>query len=99
MKTFTNVYFSLKAKFPKRRHSLGALAIRHLEDKSSSVRRYAIRVLIKLIKTHPYAMYGGLLDLDEWKERYDDLSAQLAVSLNPDMSLLLTRADVQVYRQ
>jgi condensin complex subunit 1 len=26
-------------------------------------------------------MYGGLLDLDEWKERYDDLQNQLAVSI------------------
>lgn len=44
------------------------------------MRRYAIRVLTKLIQTHPYAMYGGLLDLDEWKERYSDLQRQLDVS-------------------
>lgn len=73
----------LKAKFPKRRHTLGGLAIRHLEDKSSSVRRYAIRVITQLIKTHPYIMYGGLLDIDEWRERYDELGEQLSAIKAP----------------
>ncbi|KAJ2958011.1 hypothetical protein NQZ79_g6363 [Umbelopsis isabellina] len=73
----------LKAKFPKRRHALGAIAIRHLEDKSSSVRRYAIRVITQLIKTHPYIMYGGLLVIEEWKERYDELGEQLAAIKAP----------------
>lgn len=71
-----------KASFPKRRHTLGTIAIRHLEDKTSSVRRYAVRVLTKLIQTHPYTMYGGLLDMDEWKERYEELQSQLSVSIS-----------------
>ncbi|KAI8577831.1 hypothetical protein K450DRAFT_250238 [Umbelopsis ramanniana AG] len=72
-----------KASFPKRRHTLGTIAIRHLEDKTSSVRRYAVRVLTKLIQTHPYTMYGGLLDMDEWKERYEELQNQLAAIQAP----------------
>ncbi|KAF7729652.1 Condensin complex subunit [Apophysomyces ossiformis] len=67
----------LRAKFPKRRHALGVLAVRHLQDKSSSVRKYAIRVLTKLISTHPYSMYGGELDLEDWNKRLDKLKEEL----------------------
>jgi condensin complex subunit 1 len=49
-----------------------------LEDKASSVRRYAIALLTNMIVTHPYgAMYGGLLNLDEWEKRHAQVKAQL----------------------
>lgn len=69
----------LNAKFPKRRHALGVLALRHLEEKSSIVRKYAIRVFTKLIATHPYSMYGGELDLPEWQRKLDKIKEELEV--------------------
>ncbi|KAL0080987.1 non-SMC mitotic condensation complex subunit 1-domain-containing protein [Phycomyces blakesleeanus] len=78
----------LRTKFPKRRHTLGILALRHLEDKSSSVRKYAIRVLTKLIATHPYSIYGGELDLEDWKQKLKKLKAEIANVESPDMALM-----------
>ncbi|KAG1142022.1 hypothetical protein G6F37_007640 [Rhizopus arrhizus] len=69
--------FDLKAKFPKRRQAATVLAIRHLQDKSSTVRKYVIRLLCKLISTHPYSMYGGELDLDDWKKRLETLNSEI----------------------
>lgn len=74
-------YYSIKSKFPKRRHALGVLALRHLEDKSSAVRKYAIRALTKLISTHPYSMYGGELDLEEWQRKLDKIKEEMSVSV------------------
>lgn len=49
-----------------------------LEDKASSVRRYAVALLAKLILTHPYGlMHGGLLRLEEWASRYTAVSKEL----------------------
>ncbi|KAG0193993.1 Condensin complex subunit [Apophysomyces sp. BC1034] len=67
----------LRAKFPKRRYALSVLAVRHLQDKSSSVRKFAIRVLTKLMSTHPYSMYGGELDIKDWTTRLDKLKEEL----------------------
>ncbi|ORZ04942.1 non-SMC mitotic condensation complex subunit 1-domain-containing protein [Absidia repens] len=67
----------LRVKFPKRRQTLCALAIRHLQDKSSSVRKFVVRVLTKLLSTHPYDMYGGELGLEEWQNRLNTLNAEL----------------------
>lgn len=72
---------SLRVKFPKRRQTLCTLAIRHLQDKSSSVRKFVVRVLTKLLSTHPYDMYGGELGLEEWQDRLDKLNAELEVYL------------------
>ncbi|KAI8335552.1 non-SMC mitotic condensation complex subunit 1-domain-containing protein [Chlamydoabsidia padenii] len=77
----------LRVKFPKRRQTLCSLAIRHLEDKSSSVRKTAVRVLTKLLSTHPYDMYGGELSLDDWQIRLNTLNAELEVSSTQDDSL------------
>ena len=54
-----------------------ALAVNSLSDKSHSVRRSCIKTLVKLITTHPYnRLHDGALDLDEWQNRHDLLSAQ-----------------------
>lgn len=55
------------------------LAIRHLQDKSSIVRKYAIRVLTILISTHPYSMYGGELNLEDWNSRLVTLRKEIEV--------------------
>ncbi|RCH82750.1 Condensin complex subunit, partial [Rhizopus stolonifer] len=69
--------FMLKVKFPKRRHAATVLCVRHLEDKTSTVRKYAIRVLTTLVSTHPYNMYGGELNLDEWNTRLNTLKQEM----------------------
>jgi condensin complex subunit 1 len=54
------------------------MVIAALEDKASSVRRYAIALLTKLILTHPYGlMHGGLLRLEDWETRYKSVCTDL----------------------
>ncbi|KAJ6086960.1 hypothetical protein N7467_005874 [Penicillium canescens] len=73
----------LEQKFPKRRQSAAQLAARSLEDKSSNVRRNAIKLLSKLVSTHPFSvMHGGQLSYKEWNERLDTVDAELN-SLRP----------------
>ena len=68
----------LEQKFPKRRQAVAELATRSLEDKSSNVRRNAIKLLGKLVSTHPFSvMHGGQLSYKEWDERLRAVEAQL----------------------
>lgn len=68
----------LETKFPKRRQVAAELAARSLEDKSSNVRRNAIKLLGKLISTHPFSMlHGGRLSYKEWSERLDAVQVEL----------------------
>ncbi|KAL9637315.1 MAG: hypothetical protein Q9164_002277 [Protoblastenia rupestris] len=68
----------LEQKFPKRRQAVSELAARSLEDKSSNVRRNAIKLLGKLVTTHPFSvMHGGQLSYKEWDERLQGVEAQL----------------------
>ncbi|KAK4689085.1 condensin complex subunit 1, partial [Tremellales sp. Uapishka_1] len=69
----------LPAKFPKQRNLMTELAIRTLEDKTSSARRHSIQLLRKLLETHPFgALHGGTLNLQEWTERYEKICEELA---------------------
>lgn len=73
----------LEQKFPKRRQAAAQLAARSLEDKSSNVRRNAIKLLSKLVATHPFSvMHGGQLSHKEWAERLDGVDQELN-SLRP----------------
>jgi condensin complex subunit 1 len=68
----------LEQKFPKRRQRAAELAARSLEDKSSNVRRNAIKLLGSLIKTHPFSvMHGGELSYQDWNARLDAVDAEL----------------------
>lgn len=68
----------LDQKFPKRRQSAAELAARSLEDKSSNVRRNAIKLLGKLVSTHPFSvMHGGQLSYSEWNKRLEAAEAEL----------------------
>ena len=68
----------LEQKFPKRRQAAAELAARSLEDKSSNVRRNAIKLLGKLVSTHPFSvMHGGQLSYKEWDERLQAVEHQL----------------------
>lgn len=54
-----------------------------MEDKSSHVRRNVIKLLSKLISTHPFALlHGGQLSYPEWHERLEAVNAQIN-SLQP----------------
>ena len=69
---------SLEIKYPKRRQRVAELAARSLEDKSSNVRRNAIKLLGSLLTTHPFnLMHGSQLNLKEWNERLDKVDEQL----------------------
>ncbi|OJJ78382.1 hypothetical protein ASPBRDRAFT_203168 [Aspergillus brasiliensis CBS 101740] len=75
----------LEQKFPKRRQAVAELAARSLEDKSSNVRRNAIRLLAKLVSTHPFSvMHGGQLSHKEWTARLDTVDAELNALRPPE---------------
>ena len=62
----------LAQKFPKRRQKAS------LEDKSSNVRRNAIKLMGTLIKTHPFTvMHGAQLSRKEWQARLDKVQEEL----------------------
>ncbi|KAG5518159.1 hypothetical protein PMAC_003345 [Pneumocystis sp. 'macacae'] len=66
-----------------RRQIVTDLCVRSLEDKSSNVRKNAIRLLSKLISTHPFSlMHGGQLSKKVWHERLEFVEKQLN-SLKP----------------
>ena len=68
----------LDYKFPKRRQTATELAARSLEDKSSHVRRNAIKLLGCLIRTHPFnLMHGHQLYRNDWQERLDRVESEL----------------------
>lgn len=68
----------LEQKFPKRRQKAAELACRSLEDKSSNVRRNAIKLLGTLIRTHPFtALHGAQLARKDWQARLDKVQSEL----------------------
>ena len=81
----------LEQKFPKRRQTVAELATRSLEDKSSNVRRNAIKLLAKLISSHPFSvMHGGQLSLKQWNERLEAVETQMNALKPPSESPGLT---------
>ncbi|KAJ5114606.1 hypothetical protein NUU61_000365 [Penicillium alfredii] len=75
----------LEQKFPKRRQAAAELSARSLEDKSSNVRRNAIKLLSKLVSTHPFSvMHGGQLSYKEWTERLDGVDNELNALRPPE---------------
>lgn len=74
----------LETKFPKRRQAVAELTTRSLEDKSSNVRRNAVKLLSKLVSTHPFSvMHGGQLSYTEWKSRLDAVDEELRALKDP----------------
>ncbi|VUC24391.1 unnamed protein product [Clonostachys rosea] len=69
---------NLDLKYPKRRQKAIELACRSLEDKSSNVRRNAIKLMGVFIKTHPFTvMHGAQLSQKEWQARYDKVQEEI----------------------
>lgn len=76
----------LDFKFTKRRSHIAELAVQALKDKSSLVRRNAIKLLSRLISTHPFGLlHGTQLTLKEWKKRRDLIQAELDQVLPPQL--------------
>ncbi|KAI0397911.1 armadillo-type protein [Xylariaceae sp. FL0594] len=68
----------LDQKFPKRRQRAAELACQSLEDKSSHVRRNAVKLLGTLIKTHPFTvLHGAQLSKRDWQERLNKVDEEL----------------------
>ena len=75
----------LEQKFPKRRQKAAELACRSLEDKSSHVRRNAVKLLGTLIRTHPFtALHGAQLARKDWQERLDKVESELNALKPPE---------------
>ncbi|ORY79393.1 armadillo-type protein [Protomyces lactucae-debilis] len=78
----------LQNKFPKRRQKVSDLATQALDDKSSNVRRNAIKLLARLVQTHPFDMlHGPQLSLVQWRERVVNAQAELDI-LQPEPELV-----------
>lgn len=74
----------LDQKFPKRRQKAAELAARSLRDRSSHVRRNAVKLLSTLIKTHPFTvLHGAQLARKDWQERLDKVDAELTALQPP----------------
>ncbi|KAH7118909.1 armadillo-type protein [Dendryphion nanum] len=82
------VYIKLcdqEQKFPRRRLRVANLARQSLEDKSSNVRRNAIKLLGKLVSTHPYsAHYGGLLSAKFWQDKLEECETEIDTLKPPE---------------
>lgn len=93
----------LQQKYPKRRQKAAELACRSLEDKSSNVRRNAIKLLGCLIKTHPFTvMHGAQLARKDWQDRLDKVDQELDALKPPAGAPEMesqARADVTVDEQ
>lgn len=88
IQVYSNKLLDLDNKFPKRRQRAADLALRSLEDKSSHVRRNAIRLLTKLITSHPYnALHGGTLVMADWQGRFEVVDKELNELQPPPGSL------------
>ncbi|SCU84144.1 LAMI_0C06436g1_1 [Lachancea mirantina] len=69
----------LKAGFNRHRIILVKLATRSLQDRSSLVRKNAVKLLSKLLLTHRFtALHGSQLTLSQWKERLAEASQLLS---------------------
>lgn len=65
-------------KFPKQRLASTKAAVAALEDKAATVRKAAVALLLKLLKTHPYGlMHGGMLQREVWQAEYDSVRQEL----------------------
>lgn len=58
----------LDSKFSKYKINFAKLAVRSLQDRSSLVRRNSVKLLIKILSTHPFkAIHGDQLALKNWE--------------------------------
>ncbi|KAF8556860.1 hypothetical protein OG21DRAFT_1506074 [Imleria badia] len=68
----------LRVPFPKQRLRITRHAVAMLDDKASTVRKAAVALLTKLVKTHPWGlMHGGHLNLEKWQGYYQEVATKL----------------------
>ncbi|KAF2268508.1 condensin [Lojkania enalia] len=71
----------------KQRQKAAELAAQSLEDKATNVRRNAIKLLGKLVSTHPFRIipsYGSLLSFKDWTTGLEDIEAQINALKPPE---------------
>lgn len=79
--------FALPVRMPKRRHAVMLIAVRSLEDRTTLVRRNAIKLMYKLLLSHPFsAIHGSQLVESVWMKRLDDINVELEKLLPDDAS-------------
>lgn len=83
---------SLPVRIPRRRQSAMLQAVRSLADKSTLVRRNAIKLMYKLLLTHPFTSQGTQLKLSEWETKL----AEADKELEKYMPLLPNQDDMDV---
>ncbi|KAI6951743.1 hypothetical protein KC321_g17957 [Hortaea werneckii] len=84
----------LETKYPKRRQTATRLATQSLEDKSSNVRKNAVKLLARLMATHPFqALHGGLLGMREWTERKEKVETEISALKPPAETGLAERTE------
>lgn len=77
MQVYSKIW-DMEVKYPKRRQKVAELTTQSLEDKSSNVRRNAVKLLGKLLSTHPFSvLHGGLLGHKDWDERLQVVEGEL----------------------
>lgn len=68
----------LESKFSKNKAGFAKLATRSLQDKSSLVRRNAVKLLSKVLLNHPFkAVHGSNLELRQWEKYLETSTAKL----------------------
>lgn len=68
----------IEGKFTKQRQYFMELVVRSLEDKSSLVRRNSVKLMSKLVLTHPFgALHGTQLSMTTWKKRLAEAEQEL----------------------
>ncbi|EEB08034.1 condensin complex non-SMC subunit Cnd1 [Schizosaccharomyces japonicus yFS275] len=93
LQTYLRV-FELPIKYPQRRQEVAEISCICLQDRSSNVRRNSIKLISKLLATHPFsAMYNGLLKREQWEQGLEAINKQLDV-LKPDTSILNSEQEV-----
>lgn len=76
----------LKVKLTERRQKMMMLAVRSLEDRSTLVRRNAIKLMSKLILNHQFqGSHGTQLALTFWKQKLEDAEAELMKYIPADV--------------
>lgn len=90
----------LKTKFNKRRPRMTDLAVQALEDKSSFVRRASMRLLSRLISTHPFQYFNedGRLNLSVWQKKLKEVQEELDkyLEVNPTEPVVEEGGDVEM---
>jgi condensin complex subunit 1 len=74
----------LDTRLSKRRKKAAKYAAQSLMDKSSNVRRNAIKLISRLVETHPFADDGGLLSKAKTERELEDIDARMDALVPPE---------------